>query len=69
MARVEIERDLRLTLEKCELMLARLRQRHASGETRVQYTKRADANTQQLLSDLAPRALARRHASNEQKTR
>jgi HD superfamily phosphodiesterase len=69
MARVETERDLRLALEKCEQMLARLRQRQASGETRAQHTKRVHENTQQLLSDLAPRARARGHASNEQRPR
>ena len=56
-ARGDIERDLRLALEKCEQMLARIRvPRRASGGARDRDGVRVDENTEQLLEDLTPRA-------------
>ncbi len=56
-ARGNIERDLRLALEKCEQMLARLRApRPASGGARDRDAVRVDGKTEQLLEDLSPRA-------------
>ena len=56
-ARGDIERDLRLALEKCEQMLARLRApQHASRGARDRDALRVDENTEQLLEDLSPRA-------------
>ena len=56
-ARGEIERDLRLALEKCEQMLARLRApRPASGAARARDAVRVDEKTERLLEDLSPRA-------------
>ena len=57
MARGDIERDLRLALEKCEQMLARLRApRRASSVARDRDAVRAGESTEQLLEDLSPRA-------------
>jgi len=56
-ARGDMERDLRLALEKCEQMLARLRApRPASGGARDRDAVRVDEKTEQLLEDLSPRA-------------
>jgi hypothetical protein len=56
-ARGDIERDLRLALEKCEQMLARLgAPRPASGGARDRDAVRVGENTEQLLEDLSPRA-------------
>jgi hypothetical protein len=56
-ARGDVEGDLRLALEKCEQMLARLRApQHASRGARDRDALRVDENTEQLLEDLSPRA-------------
>ena len=68
MARREIERDVRLALERCEQMLARVReQRLAPGEARDRDAERLGENTERLLEDLAPRAGRRGRSSNEQR--
>jgi hypothetical protein len=59
MARGDIERDLRLALEKCEQMLARLRAPRPASRgvrDRDRDAVRVGGNTEHLLEDLSPRA-------------